>query len=72
VREDIHAQLLLTGLNEADVGEHALVLEGAGEFGGDSGAGVDTGEGNELENEAILVNLAIYKRKRVSRGIPVL
>jgi hypothetical protein len=44
VRKDIHAEFLLTSLDEADVGEHALVLERAGELGGDGGAGVDSGE----------------------------
>jgi hypothetical protein len=68
VREDIHAEFLLTSLDEADVGEHALVLERAREFGGDGGAGVDSGEGDELEDEAILVSLGTYKRGKGEKG----
>jgi len=52
VGEDIDTQLLLTGLNHAHVGEHALILEGAGEFSGDGSIRMQSGEGDQLEDES--------------------
>lgn len=50
--ENIDAQLLLARLNKTDVGEHALVLERAGELGGDGCVAVEAGQGDELEDES--------------------
>lgn len=57
MREHVHAEFLLTRLDQPHVGKHALILEGAGELRGDGGVGVQAGEGDELEDEAVCVNL---------------
>lgn len=51
VGENVDAELLFTRLDEADVGEHTLVLECAGQLGGDGGVGVEAGQGDQLEDE---------------------
>lgn len=50
--EDIHAKLFFARLDESHIGKHALVFEGAREFGGDGGVGMKTGEGDQLENKS--------------------
>lgn len=70
VREDINAEFLLAGLDKTDVGEHSLVLEGAGELSRDGGAAVDTGEGNQLKDETRFVSISAVVRKRGSGAYP--
>lgn len=52
VGENIHTQLLLARLDQAHVSEHTLILEGARQLSGDGGVGVQTGQGDQLQNEA--------------------
>ena len=52
VRQHIAANFLLARLHEVDVGEHALVLEGAGELAGDGRSRVEAGERDELKDES--------------------
>lgn len=54
--QHIHAQFLLSGLNHADIGEHAFILERAREFRRDGCVGVQTGEGDQLQNKSMLVS----------------
>jgi hypothetical protein len=56
VSEDINPELFFASLDQSDVGEHALVLESAGELSCDGSAAVETGEGDQLEDEADLVS----------------
>lgn len=60
VREHVHAEFLLARLDQPHVGEHTFILEGAREFRGDGGVGVQAGEGDELEDEAVCVNLIFH------------
>lgn len=54
VRQDVNPELLFAGLDLAHVGEHAFILEGAGEFRGDGGVGVQSGKGDQLQDESVL------------------
>lgn len=51
VGENINTQLLLARLDQAHVGEHTLILEGARQLSGDGGVGVQAGQGDQLQNE---------------------
>lgn len=67
--EDIDTQFLLAGLDQAHVGEHALVLESAREFGRDGGIRVQSGEGDQLEDESGDVS---FLSSSVGFNLPVL
>lgn len=70
VSEDINAEFLLARLDEADVGEHSVVLEGAGELSRDGGTTVDTSERNQLKDETRFVSLFAGVRKRERGAYP--
>lgn len=52
MRQDIDAELLLARLHEVHIRQHAVFGVRAGEGGGGEGGGVQTCEGDELEDEA--------------------
>lgn len=70
MREDINAKLLLAGLDETDVGEHSVILEGAGELSRDGGAAVDAGKGNQLKDKTRFVSLFAVVQNRESGAYP--
>lgn len=57
VRQHVALDVLFATLDEVDVGLHALGLEASGQLGGDGGVGVQAGEGDELQHEALLGNV---------------
>lgn len=56
MREHIAPNLLLARLHKVDIREHTLVLERAGQLAGDGGRGVQSREGNELEDESTFIS----------------
>lgn len=52
VGENIDPELLLSRLDHAHVGEHAFVLEAAGELRGNGRGRVQPGEGDQLQDES--------------------
>lgn len=63
VSENVDAKLLLTRLNQADVGQHTIILECAGKLGGDGRVCVQTSQRNQLQNKArnvsMMINIAL-------------
>ena len=74
MRQDINSEILFAALHELDVSLHAVSLEVTSQLAGNGGAAVDTGQGNELQNETFLGNIPDEGLERLLRetvGHPV-
>jgi len=56
MRQDIDTEFLLACLHEVHIRQHAVFGVRAGEGGGYEGGGVQAGEGDELQDEAVTIS----------------